>query len=133
MRRIPLEYTSVELFSEKAIMVDTVDGIAIADLEGNLLSEDRWSYVQKCKDGFAKTRMVSQVDSVEYCGIIDSLGQIVIQPVWDSIGEEFETGYVWVMQRDVYGRKRYGLVNQQDELVVPCEYDSVEAAYMSLQ
>ena len=57
----------------------------------------------------------------------------MIQPIWIDIGTEFQDGLVWVMQPDVYGIDKYGLVNQQDELVVLCEYDSAETAYMSLQ
>lgn len=54
---------------------------------------------------------------------------------FSALGDRWYANFVVAIIRFLtYKRSiKHGLVNQQDELVVPCEYDSAEAAYMSLQ
>ncbi|HPA60343.1 MAG TPA: WG repeat-containing protein, partial [Clostridia bacterium] len=66
---------------------------------------------------FVTDGLIGFVNKDDKCGFIDTKGNVIIEPVWDGIGE-FKNGLTYVLKDG-----KYGVINTRGELVTECVWD----------
>ena len=68
-------------------------------------------------------------------GVINDNGDVVVDVRWNYLRDpvfevpEKENNWGWVVTDSINGRVRYGLVDSNGEMVIPCEYDDIDWFY----
>ncbi|MCZ4407616.1 WG repeat-containing protein [Cryomorphaceae bacterium 1068] len=104
------KYEWVENFSDGIAMVGIGDEVTYIDKEEKEISKKRFS------DGFAFNRGLAVVEKDDGYGIINRIGEFVVEPIYDDIGENSE-GFFYV-EKDGF----FGYVNEAGENVIPFIY-----------
>ena len=113
------DYCVIKLptFTNGRMMVQNPDGRwGFIDEKGTVMGAVKWDYVSTFTDGMAVVRFGGLY------GFIDMQGKQIGQVVWKQM-HSFSNGLAAV--QDTAGR--WGFINKQNELVIPCRYTEVSA------
>ncbi len=104
------KYEWVENFSDGIAMVGVGDQVTYIDKEEKEISKERFS------DGFAFNKGLAVVEKDDFFGIINRIGDFVVEPIYDDIGENSE-GFFYA-EKDGF----YGYINDEGEIAIPFIY-----------
>ncbi len=109
------------LFNDDLVMVrDTNYDTYFIRSDGNVAFRTQVSESERFHNGMAVARMGSN------WGMMDTSGQWVIPPQYDSLGE-FHDDLAWFRQNG-----RYGYINKSNTVVIPAQFDSASDFYDGL-
>nr|WP_314607649.1 WG repeat-containing protein [uncultured Janthinobacterium sp.] len=92
---------------------------------------DRVDNMCEREDGLIDIERQTDDDERNVHGVVDKMGKVVVPPAYSSVQDFGTKKKIAIVSQRIAGRFLFGLVDNQGELLAPCQYEAIDCATTS--
>ena len=92
---------------------------------------DRVDNMCEREDGLIDIERQTDDDERNVYGVVDKMGKVVVPPAYSSVQDFGTKKKIAIVSQRIAGRFLFGLVDNQGELLAPCQYEAIDCATTS--